>query len=589
MFEILNQSMRDFKASYKQYFIFELLFFLLGSFIFVPLISFLFNQILKNIGTSTLLNAEVYKIGLTYPGIIGMSLIGFIATVILLIELGVLIIIAQKQHFQKEVFISEAISTAITKIPKLFELGIFMLVPIVLLIIPFLDTSAIPSLIDFNVPIFLTVEFYDLRFMVFLYIFIFALIIYLLIRCIFTLHFLFIEDTSIWQAMKRSFRLTRKNKVRILFNLFMLNLVVYGIGFVLLTFIPYLADVVEINTVTTVIEEYFLTFSGYMTAIFTLLILPVNILIITRLFYALGTTEEPEDRMVIIENRQMKIIERRFLRFFSKRKYTLASVLVLYLSVLFVINYTVNDNVVYLPWNVSVASHRGDLINAPENSMSSIRSALDKGVDAIEVDVMMTKDGVVVLNHDVDLQRTAGVPLKVEDMTYEELVAIDIGYLHSGQFMGERIPTLSQVLEEVREQGVNLIVDIKPTDESVDLVGKTVGLIEGYGMAESTYIQSFDYKLLQEVRKRNADIKIGQIMYLVAGNLSNLDVDFYTVRQTMLTERFVQQAKAEDREIWVWTVNLERNMREVLKYNIDGIITDYPARAKRIIGIDFAQ
>jgi glycerophosphoryl diester phosphodiesterase len=71
-----------------------------------------------------------------------------------------------------------------------------------------------------------------------------------------------------------------------------------------------------------------------------------------------------------------------------------------------------------------------------------------------------------------------------------------------------------------------------------------------------------------------------------AGNVSSLDVDFYTISQNMLSDRFIDQAHRLDREVWVWTVNIERNMREVLKYDVDGIITDFPERLQMLVGVE---
>ncbi|MCD8508475.1 MAG: hypothetical protein LRY73_00210 [Bacillus sp. (in: Bacteria)] len=265
--------------------------------------------------------------------------------------------------------------------------------------------------------------------------------------------------------------------------------------------------------------------------------------------------------------------------------------LVFYVVGMFLVNYTINDNIVYLKWNVQVAAHRGDVQNAPENSMSAILSAIEKGVDAVEFDVMLTQDGEIILNHDTTLQRVAGIPTRVDEMTYAEISKVDIGYRFSEEFIGERIPTLDEVLEEVKDENVNLIVDIKVLDPSrnAELAKGVVELIEKHEVEEKAYVQAFEYDVLQEVRKLNPDIKIGLILFLSAGNLAQLDLDFYTVRQTMLSERFVENARRLDREVWVWTVNIERNMREVMKYDIDGIITSYPDRLQQVIGIEFVQ
>ncbi|MRH43201.1 glycerophosphodiester phosphodiesterase [Aquibacillus halophilus] len=589
MFELLSSSFQDFKKSYKKYLSFEFIYMLLASLIFIPLISFIFNRMLKMMGTGALLNAEVYKIGLSLTGMIGMLLISFLAVVILFVEFGVIIIIAQKRYFNKSIFVSEGIVTTIKKLPKLLGFGIFPLILILFLILPFIDSSNLPALLDFNWPIILTSKIYGSYFISLLYLVVFLLFTYLLIRSIFTFHYIFSEDMSIREAIKCSWKITKQNKLKILFNLFLLNLIIFVAGFLLITVISYLVTVVDTRIIGNVVESYLITFSSYMTIIFSLLSIPINIIIITRLFYRFKSSqgELVEDQLVLHSNKKLNSFESYVTKFFTKKKHTFVSVVIIFLTGLFLINYTVNENIVYLKWDVSVASHRGDLKNAPENSMSSVRSAIDKGVDAVEIDVQMTQDGVIVLNHDMDLRRTADVSSQIKDMTYEEVSKIDIGRLHSEEYVGEKIPKLDQVLEVVKQEDVTLIIDVKSVDSNSEFAESVVELIEKYEMEDAVYIQAFENDILQEIRNINNSIKIGQILFLSAGNLSNLDVDFYTIRQSMLTERFINNAKRQNREVWVWTVNIERNMKEVLKYDIDGIITDYPERAQNVLGLDF--
>jgi glycerophosphoryl diester phosphodiesterase len=97
-------------------------------------------------------------------------------------------------------------------------------------------------------------------------------------------------------------------------------------------------------------------------------------------------------------------------------------------------------------------------------------------------------------------------------------------------------------------------------------------------------VQSFSPRLLAEVRKISPEIKIGQILRASSGGLTNIDVDFYTISQNMLTDNFIKMARRESRQIWVWTVNSESNIRTVLSYDINGIITDYPQRVRQAGG-----
>ncbi|MOA15316.1 cytoplasmic glycerophosphodiester phosphodiesterase [compost metagenome] len=144
---------------------------------------------------------------------------------------------------------------------------------------------------------------------------------------------------------------------------------------------------------------------------------------------------------------------------------------------------------------------------------------------------------------------------------------------------------LAEVLAEAQGK-TKLIIDLKPYGPGDELARAVVSLIEHFDMVQDSYIQSFDQQTLRQIRLLNPDIKIGQILYFAVGDLSLLDVDFYTIEQVMLTKQFVDRAHKHDREVWVWTVNSERSLKEVLKYEVDGIITDYPMRAQTMVELN---
>ncbi|SES26102.1 glycerophosphoryl diester phosphodiesterase [Salipaludibacillus aurantiacus] len=594
MFDILNRGLSDFRHSYKRHLSFALIYMLITSVLFLPLISFIFNRILKALGTGSLLNAEVYRLGLTTAGMTGVLLISFLTVIILFVEFGVMIMIAQQTYFKKHITVSDAFVTAVKKLPALFGFGIIQMIFVFLLIIPFLDSPVFPALLDINWPILVTGLFYGTsNFVMFLYFLTFLTVVFFFIRLIFTLYFIFIEKKTVWKAMKNSWEMTKSNKLKILFNLLLLNLLAFLAGFLVMTFLAYLPGIFDLGVLSTIIENYLVAFSSFMAVLFSLLIIPVNIIILTRLFYNFKKNQgQPaRDDLSIHPAKKLNLFENRLAGFFTKKKYTLAAVIMVYVTSVFFINYTVADNIVYLKWNVEVAAHRGDLHAAPENSLSSMQAALDQGVDAVEIDVKLTADGELVLNHDETFERVAGVPDRVEEMTFEEATQVDIGTLYSDEFAGETVPSLREALELMKDSNANIIIDIKinDLDRSGEMAEGIVELVEEFEMTDTAYVQAFENRPLREIRQLNPDITIGQILYLAAGDLDNLDVDFYAIRQTMLTERFVEVAHRQDREVWVWTVNTPRNIREVLKYDIDGIITDYPSRVQRIIGIDFDQ
>lgn len=80
------------------------------------------------------------------------------------------------------------------------------------------------------------------------------------------------------------------------------------------------------------------------------------------------------------------------------------------------------------------------------------------------------------------------------------------------------------------------------------------------------------------------DIMTAQILYFALGDIASLDVDYLTVYKGMLSDELVKKVKQEDKDLFVWTVNSEGSIREVLQYDIKGIITDYPLRVREIMG-----
>src|SRR5699024_6094064 len=115
---MFRDSLDAFRRSFATYLSFGLIYSLMASLLFIPFLTYLFNRIVRMIGNGhALVNSEVYQIGLSWKGILGMLVIGFLAVTVLFIEFGVLIIIAHKNYFRQTVSVTGAFITAIKKIP----------------------------------------------------------------------------------------------------------------------------------------------------------------------------------------------------------------------------------------------------------------------------------------------------------------------------------------------------------------------------------------------------------------------------------------------------------------------------------------
>ena len=149
---------------------------------------------------------------------------------------------------------------------------------------------------------------------------------------------------------------------------------------------------------------------------------------------------------------------------------------------------------------VLVEGHRGFAAKYPENTLASFRAAMRLPIDAFEFDVWLSRDKVPVIMHDGNARRTCGVDRDLRDMTLEEIKTLDAGRLFDPAFAGERVPTLREVLEEVKagRPDLRLGVEIKEyTEENVDL---TVALLKEYGFFDGCWFYAFNGRIIRYLK-----------------------------------------------------------------------------------------
>ena len=145
--------------------------------------------------------------------------------------------------------------------------------------------------------------------------------------------------------------------------------------------------------------------------------------------------------------------------------------------------------------HIAVTAHRGSSYRAPENTLSAIRQAIEDRAHYAEIDVRSTADGVVVLVHDDDLMRVAGVNKKVRDITYDRLKDLDVGQWFSPRFAGERIPTLEEVIAVARDN-IRLNIELKLDRHDRQLVERVVQIVRDTDFASHCVITSIHYDAL---------------------------------------------------------------------------------------------
>jgi glycerophosphoryl diester phosphodiesterase len=246
-----------------------------------------------------------------------------------------------------------------------------------------------------------------------------------------------------------------------------------------------------------------------------------------------------------------------------------------------------SDALMGLPWTgkfpILVIAHRGFSGAAPENTIAAFKKAIDLGVDMIELDIHLSKDGQIVVIHDDTLNRTTNGKGKVTSYTLNELKRLDAGSWFGSQFSGEKIPTLKEVLELTRGKML-LTIELKKGDMGpytmTDLADRSLQEVEKAGMLNQVIFASFDPSAIDRIRGKNPKIPVA-LIYNQSWTFpqevtGGRPVSILSCSGKVLTQTNISNAHQRGMKVMAWTLNTEEHMQRFLNMGVDGIITDYP-------------
>ncbi len=290
------------------------------------------------------------------------------------------------------------------------------------------------------------------------------------------------------------------------------------------------------------------------------------------------------------------------------------------------------------PYGILNIAHRGARAFAPENTLAAFEKARTFACQMFELDVHLSKDGVLIVHHDDHLTRCTDVKAKfpdrdsyaISDFTYAELCLLDAGrwyveqlalpvpqrqwflqaltdaeleqfvspqeqaYFASGEI---RLPTLMQALELARDTGMMVNVELKALPCMYPgLTEAAVALIEALGMENRVLISSFDHEQLLAVRRRSNNIATGVLtgdrLAKPGAYLHLLDADAYhpgcdSMGFGSLSRKLdpcgINHVRESGRAVNVWTCNDKDEMRQLISAGVSGIISDYPNRVRDVL------
>ena len=149
---------------------------------------------------------------------------------------------------------------------------------------------------------------------------------------------------------------------------------------------------------------------------------------------------------------------------------------------------------------VHVCGHRGHCMDRPENTMAAFRRAVELGCTSLEIDIVLSADGDIVVLHDLTVDRTTSGRGFAEDMDAAEICALDAGSKFDSAFADERVPLLHDVLDFARGEGVGLHCEIKEQRNEDALIARLADLLRHTGAMDWFIAISFDHQQLAKAR-----------------------------------------------------------------------------------------
>jgi glycerophosphoryl diester phosphodiesterase len=237
----------------------------------------------------------------------------------------------------------------------------------------------------------------------------------------------------------------------------------------------------------------------------------------------------------------------------------------------------------------TIFAHRGASAYAPENTIAAFELAIHQGADAIELDAKLSSDQHVMVIHDQRVDRTTNGMGLVNELTLNELKELDAGSKFDESFSGEKIPTLSEVLEAI---GTKTFINIEitnyssPWDQLPEIIAET---IKHYNLTHRIICSSFNPIALRKFRRLLPEVPLGLLSTpglsgfgsRLSGRWMSIQALHPAVQDT--NKKLINRYHKYGVRIHAYTVNDLAKMKQLIQWGIDGFFTDDPILARQAL------
>jgi glycerophosphoryl diester phosphodiesterase len=239
-----------------------------------------------------------------------------------------------------------------------------------------------------------------------------------------------------------------------------------------------------------------------------------------------------------------------------------------------------------------ILAHRGDLAYAPENTLPAFQQAIQKGADGVELDAKLTADGHVIVIHDPTVDRTTNGKGRVASYTLESIRKLDAGKWFGEEFAGTKVPLLEEVFEIVgKDKMINIELTNYYTTPRDTLAMKVCELIKRHNNQDQILFSSYFPSNLKIVAQALPEIPrallaMPGLIGLWARSFGFMFGDYQALHPHISNASREQMLRVHriKRRVHVWTANKPEEIKQLKDWGVDGIITDDPQTAVRVLG-----
>ena len=520
------------------------------------------GSIMNLTGIYSVSSGELPSLLRSWYGWVVLIAITILFTIYMALDIIILILLSRNILYDQKKTMKEIISTAIRVSRKFINfrgciIGIYFAI-----IIP-LNTAMIGlRLTKHSVPQFIysvirTNHLYMLAYVILVLVLDFVGIIH-----VFTFHGVLFDNYSLATSMHESRSLFFKNWKKVVWSylkFFSMFVLILAVGILSIVVIPYYVSHLIMQArfwyhyliIMVVIMGLIFIF------LFTMIFIQAQAMCLTRVYdeCTLAGYHEAQFKIPVLFQKSFRVVVSISL---------LASLILGYGGAMMF------DDLFPKEYTTEVIAHRGGGDLSTENTVESIRAAIEAGATASEIDVQRTADGHYVIFHDNTLKRLCNDPRTIQELTLEEIKKLRITAPDGHQV---RIATLEEILNTAKDE-MNLYIELKGKSAGMQMANDVYQMLVERNMVNQVRIISLNANLITQVEKTYPDVETEYLCYIAYGQLESMEVDAIGLEEELATTKRIDNLHDAGKKVDVWTANSFGSIIRFMVSNVDGIITD---------------